>query len=100
MPKATLILHRKRVFDDGAISELTLWRVPNPVRGSQHGFRYSLFYGRSGERLVGYDNEPGKGDHRHYGDTEEAYAFSTPEQLMADFLADVAALRGAEGVDE
>jgi len=89
MPAATLILHRKRHFNDGAISEMKLWLVPNPVRGSQHQFKYSLFYGREGNRLIGYDNEPGKGDHRHYGGREEPYEFTTPEQLIMDFLADV-----------
>lgn len=44
MPKATLILHRKRVFDDGSVSEMKLWLVPGPVRGSRHFFRHSLFY--------------------------------------------------------
>ena len=91
MPKARLILHRKRIFDDGSISEIKLWQVPSPVRGSTHPFRYSLFYGRAGERWIGYDNEPGKGDHRHYGEDEQDYSFTTPEQLMADFLADVTA---------
>jgi hypothetical protein len=93
MATATLILHRKRYSDDGAISELKLWLVPNPVRGSQHLFRYSLFYGRPGERLIGYDNEPGKGDHRHYGQDEQPYAFTTPERLIRDFLADVRTAR-------
>jgi hypothetical protein len=46
-----------------------------------------------GKRLIGYDNEAGKGDHRHYRDREEVYQFTTPEQLIADFLADVHALR-------
>lgn len=96
MPKASLILLRKRLFEDGAIAEMKLWLVPRNVRGSRHTFKYSLYYGRDGKRLVGYDNEAGKGDHRHYGDREEAYRFTTPEQLMADFLADVSALRGDE----
>ena len=91
MPKAKLILQRKRIFDDGSISEIKLWRVPGPVRGSAHAFKYSLFYGTSGERWIGYDNEPGKGDHRHFGQDEVAYLFRSPEQLIADFLADVAA---------
>ena len=56
--------------------------------------KYSLFYGRPGERLVGYDNERGRGDHRHLAGKEEPYSFSTPEQLIADFLADVRRLRG------
>jgi hypothetical protein len=95
MPSALLILHRKRVFDDEAVLELTLWRVPNPVRGSAHPFKYSLFYGRPGERTVLYDNEAGKGNHRHFGAREEPYSFVTPEQLIQDFLADVKALRGS-----
>lgn len=96
MPKATLILHRKRRYDDGAILELKLWQVPAAVPGSAHLFKYSLFYGHGGQRLVGYDNEAGKGDHRHYSDREEAYAFTTFRQLLADFLADVRQLRGGK----
>jgi hypothetical protein len=93
MAVATLLLHRKRRFDDGAISEIKLWLLPKPVRGSRHLFKYSLFYGRHGERLIGYDNEAGKGDHRHYGDRETPYRFTTPERLIADFLADLRAMR-------
>jgi len=48
-----------------------------------------LFYGRDGIRLVGYDNERGKGDHKHIGNREIPYRFMTVEQLVADFLADV-----------
>ena len=95
MPRAILLLHRKRVFDDGTISEMTLWRVPNPVRGSGHGYKYSLYYGQGGRRLIGYDNEPGKGDHRHYGEFEEQYNFTTPEQLIEDYLTDVQDARGS-----
>lgn len=75
---------------------MKLWLVPSVVPGSRHAFKYSLYYGRHGKRLVGYDNEAGKGDHRHYGDREEPYRFTTPEQLMADFLADVRARREPE----
>jgi hypothetical protein len=93
MPLATLIFYRKRVYDDGAIAEMKLWLVPAAVRGSKHFYKYSLFYGYSGSRLIGYDNEAGKGDHRHYEDREELYPFTTPEKLIADFLTDVRALR-------
>lgn len=94
MVKATPLLHRKLRLEDGAIVELKLWRVPAPVRGSGHDFKYSLFYGRAGERIVGYDNEAGKGDHRHLRDREEEYAFTTIDRLLADFEADVARERG------
>ena len=97
MPKATLIFHRKRIFDDGSISEIRLWQVPSPLRGSGHAFKYSLFYGRPGERWIGYDNEAGKGDHRHFNGKESDYAFTSPGQLMADFVADVAAWQDTKG---
>jgi hypothetical protein len=51
-------------------------------------------YGFPGKRLVGYDNEAGKGDHRHFEGEQAAYNFRTVEKLMADFLADVRRLRG------
>lgn len=87
--KATLIIHTKAVYDDGSIVELTVWRVPKQVHGSDHGFKYSLFYGRDGVRVVGYDNEAGKGDHRHIDGGEMRYTFTTIEQLIEDFKADV-----------
>ncbi len=93
MADAILVLHRKRLFDDGGISEIKLWLLPEPIPGSQHRFKYSLFYGREGERIIGYDNERGKGDHRHDRGREEFYVFTTPEQLLADFLADVRTAR-------
>ena len=46
--------------------------------------------------MVLYDNERGKGDHRHYREREETYAFKDIETLIADFLADVRRERGQE----
>jgi Family of unknown function (DUF6516) len=89
-----LNLNDKQVLPDGAIVEMKIWEVATPVVGSAHKLRYSLFYGASGKRLVGYDNERGKGDHRHIEDRQERYAFKTVELLIADFLADVRGLRG------
>ena len=86
------------VFPDGDLLRMRVWDVPDPVLPSQHSFKYSLFYGRPGERLVLYDNERGKGDHRHYGAYEEAYAFKDVETLQSDFLADVQRLR-ARGLE-
>lgn len=53
------------------------------------GLKYSLFYGRDGQRIVGYDNERGKSDHRHVYEVESLYKFVSVEQLVSDFLADV-----------
>jgi len=92
--KAERVIRERIVFGDGAILEMKVWRVPVQVLGSRHMLKYSLFYGRPGERLIGYDNERGKGDHRHYGEREEAYAFVSIEQMLLDFQADVERLRG------
>ena len=94
--KAELLFRQRIYYDDGAIVEMVLWRVPRPVLPSAHSFKYSLFYGRRGVREVGYDNERGKGDHLHYQDAEVAYSFTTIEQLMADFWSDVNRLRGVQ----
>jgi hypothetical protein len=87
--KAARLFYDKAVLPDGAIVEMLIWRVPEPVPPTTHGLKYRLFYGRNGQRIVGYDNERGKGDHRHVGGREYRYRFSTVEQLVADFLADV-----------
>lgn len=81
-------------YHDGMIIEVVVWQVPQPVLGSQHPYKYRLFYGNTEHRrIVGYDNERPKGDHRHYGEYEEAYLFTTVEQLIADFFADVQRIR-------
>ena len=92
--KAERVIRERIVFGDGAILEMKVWRVPVQVPGSRHMLKYSFFYGSPGERLIGYDNERGKGDHRHYGEREEAYTFVSIEQMLLDFQADVERLRG------
>lgn len=94
MPKARLIRDRKMVLSDGAIVQIRVWEVAAPVPPSEHRFKYSLFYGKDGKRLVGYDNERGKGGHKHIGDEEFPYTFVDIDTLFADFLADVERLRG------
>ena len=84
-----LLLDRKAVLANGAIVQIKVWRLPEANEERPHGLKYSLFYGRPGERIVGYDNEAGKGDHRHYRDREEPYAFESLEKLIADFKRDV-----------
>lgn len=91
--KAELLQRERFDFDDGAILEMVIWRVPKPVHGSNHTYKYRLFYGHAGRRVVGYDNERPKGDHRHIEGREELYTFTNVETLVRDFLADVARWR-------
>ena len=92
--EATRIFYDKQILPDGAVIEMVIWRLPKTDAERPHGLKYRLFYGREGVRLIGYDNERGKGDHRHYGNREEAYLFKTAEILVADFIHDVKAARG------
>ncbi len=73
--------------------ELIAWRVPSPVSPSRHDFKYRAAYVVGGERIVGFDNERGKGDHMHVGNRERPYVFTTVEQLVEDFIAAVDAVR-------
>lgn len=91
--KAELLQRQRYVFDDGSILEMVIWRVPKPVPGSRHAYRYRLYYGRSGKRIIGYDNERPQGDHRHMEGREEPYVFIDVETLVRDFLSDVAQRR-------
>ncbi|WP_207457734.1 DUF6516 family protein [Azospirillum sp. SYSU D00513] len=93
---ATLLISTKDLLDDGSIIQIRVWSVPVPVRASSHLYKYSLFYGRNGQRLVGYDNEAGKGDHKHVRGVELPVTYNGLSDLLDQFQADVAALRKEE----
>gem|GEM_PF-266933 len=85
--KALLLFEDRMIYPDGAIIEMRIWKLPEEDAERPHGLKYSLFYGFAGERIIGYDNERGKGDHRHYRDQEMPYEFSDPHRLMTTGLA-------------
>jgi hypothetical protein len=88
--KATELVHARIIYSASAFAELRLWRVPKPVAGSRHGYKYRLVYVVDGVCVLRYDNEVGKGDHRHTAGKENPYAFTTPGRLIADFQRDIA----------
>ena len=86
--KGKLIRSIKVREDDGSIMEIKLWQVPSSG-DKPHGYKYSLVYIVKNERVIGYDNAEGKGDHRHYHEREEPYGFKDVESLLRDFQNDV-----------
>ena len=88
--KAVELICARIAYSELAFAELVLWRLPKPLDGSLHRFKYRLAYVVRGDCVSRYDNEVGRGDHRHFGRKESAYAFTTPEQLIADFQNDIA----------
>ena len=92
---AKLIYREKFIYMDGSIREMVLWQLAEKSSDKPHGLKYRLYYGPSdGTCMVRYDNETGKGDHRHIGDQQEVYRFTDVETLVSDFLADIEKVRG------
>ena len=92
--KAQELLNERSQQGEHAFAELRVWRVPEPVRGSAHAFKYRLALVVDGVCVMRYDNEAGKGDHRHLGAVETPYVFTTLADLLADFWHQVDDWRG------
>jgi hypothetical protein len=92
---ARLLYREKYIYSDGSIREMILWQLPGKTPDRPHGLKYRLYYGlNDGTCIVRFDNESGKGDHKHVGGREEDYLFSNVETLVADFLAEIEKARG------
>ena len=87
--KAKQLVKQRIEIHAQAFAELVIWQLATPLAGSSHTFKYRLAYVVGGICVLRYDNEAGKGNHRHWGPTEIAYEFSNPRQLMADFFEDI-----------
>jgi len=88
--RATLLVRTRIVYSEASFAELVLWRLPAALEGSTHHYKYRLAYVVDGVCVLRYDNEVGKGDHRHYGERESKYSFTTAEALLAAFERDMA----------
>jgi len=84
--QATLILRHKDVSPEGWITEMVIWRVPQPLLPCTHLFKYSLVLVVDDVRVIGFDNERGKGDHCHLRGDEKPYLFAGLENLVDDFI--------------
>lgn len=87
--KAKLLIRRKTELGEGVRVERVLWLLPAPARRSRHTYKYRYALIADDICVLRYDNEAGKGDHKHIGGREEPYLFSSPTALLADLLADV-----------
>ena len=87
--KATELLRRRVPYSEASFAELVLWQLPTPLPGSAHSYKYRLAYVVNGECVLRYDNESGKGDHRHHRGKESRYVFESVEKLVAAFQRDI-----------
>lgn len=87
--KAEQLLKRRVTLTPESFVEMVIWQVPEPVAGSQHNYKYRLAFIHENTCRVRYDNEAGKGDHKHIDHDELTYTFKNVDQLITDFLNDV-----------
>ena len=86
---ASMMLNERHIISENAFVEMVVWSLPSPLSGSSHGFKYRLALVVNGTCLLRYDNEAGKGDHKHIGEIETLYEFTTAKALLDDFWNDV-----------
>lgn len=86
--KAELLLRERIPLTQDAFAEVVIWRLSKPAPGSAHSYKYRLAFIVDDECVLRYDNEAGKGDHRHTRTRVFDYAFESPEKLVQDFLRD------------
>jgi Family of unknown function (DUF6516) len=87
--KAKLLVRQRVEVHSSAFAELVIWLLPEPLAGSSHSFKYRLAYVVGGVCVLRYNNEAGKGDHRHGEGGESRYRFKSPERLTTDFLEEI-----------
>jgi hypothetical protein len=92
MPAVELMNTRIQIADN-AFATIRILQVDPAIMGSSHFYKYSLAYVVDGVCVMRYDNERGKGDHKHIGERECAITFTTIENLIASFQADINQLR-------
>lgn len=82
-------MRERLILSRRAFVEIVNWRLPKPLSNSRHDFKYRLAYIANQRCVLRFDNEAGKGDHRHLDEIEAPYMFSNVETLQADFWAAV-----------
>ncbi|EAX8243431.1 hypothetical protein BKN67_22720 [Salmonella enterica] len=91
---SAILYRRDKVrLDACSFIEIVIWEVMPPVPGSLHGYKYSMAYVVDGVCVLRYDNERGKGDHKHIGATEIKTRFTTIDTLVNAFFDDVETYR-------
>jgi len=89
--KAELLIRERVVFPDGGLVEMVVWRLAEPVPPATHEFKYRLAYIVGGKRVLGYDNERGKGDHCHTEEGEDQIEFVSVDDLLEKFVTEAEA---------
>ena len=91
-----LLLSERRAIGEDRFAELVIWSLPRPATGSAHSYKYRLAFVIAEQCVLRFDNESGKGDHKHIREIEVPYVFTSLPQLIEDFLQEIASWRSDE----
>jgi len=87
--KAELLMRERLILSRRAFVEIVIWKLSKPLPDSGHFFKYRLAYIANQRCVLRFDNEAGKGDHKHLDEIEAPYSFSNLDTLQSDFWAEV-----------
>ncbi len=100
MGNAQPVLSYRRDLPNGDVIQVVVWLLSEPLPGSSHPYKYRLHYkNANGSDYIRYDNERGKGDHRHISGTQEPYRFESVKKLAQDFYAAIKQTRTTGGIE-
>jgi hypothetical protein len=85
--RARLLLRERWIVSEGRFADVVILQTPRPVPGSAHRFKYNLAFVADEVCVLRFDNETGKGDHKHVGAEEVPYVFTSLARLVTDFWA-------------
>lgn len=94
---AQRLIHYKKRLADGLFKEIKVWRLLESMPGCLHPYKYSLALIARDRCVLRYDNERGKGDHKHVDDQELRIEWGGLDALLADFDRDIQRWRETNG---
>ena len=95
--RAVQLVNERKQIGESDFLQMVVWQLAQPVPGCVHLFKYRLVYVVADTCVLRYDNETGKGDHKHIGEAELPYAFIDMPALIADFFADIGRWKDENG---
>ena len=87
--KAELLMNERVILSKRAFVEITIWKLTKRLEGSAHLYKYRLAHVVDEICVLRFDNEAGKGDHKHLNEIEVPYQFTDLDRLQTDFWAEV-----------
>lgn len=87
--KAELLMRERLILSRRAFIEIVIWKLPQPLPYSRHALKYRLAYIANQRCVLRFDNEAGKGDHKHLDEVEAPYIFTSLDALLENFWAEV-----------